>query len=49
LSVGLLIYRTAFTSFKFGDAAAMGVILALIILVVSLVVFRLAGGAKALR
>jgi arabinosaccharide transport system permease protein len=49
LSVGLLIYRTAFTSFKFGDAAAMGVVLAFIIFVVSLIVFRLAGGTKALR
>jgi arabinosaccharide transport system permease protein len=49
LSMGLLIYRTAFTSFKFGDAAAMGVVLAFIIFIVSLIVFRLAGGAKALR
>ena len=49
LSVGLLIYRTAFTSFKFGDAAAMGVVLAFIILIVSGIVFRLAGGSKALR
>ncbi len=49
LSVGLLIYRTAFTSFKFGDAAAMGVVLGIIILIVSLIVFRIAGGTKALR
>jgi arabinosaccharide transport system permease protein len=49
LSMALLIYRTAFTSFRFGDAAAMGVVLAFIILIVSLVVFRLAGGSKALR
>jgi arabinosaccharide transport system permease protein len=49
LSMALLIYRTAFTSFRFGDAAAMGVVLALLILIVSLVVFRLAGGTKALR
>jgi arabinooligosaccharide transport system permease protein len=49
LSVGLLIYRTAFTSAKFGDAAAMGIVLAFIIFIVSLVVFRLAGGTKALR
>jgi len=49
LSVGLLIYRTAFTSFKFGDAAAMGVVLAIIIFVLSVIVFRLAGGTKALR
>ena len=32
LTLALLIYRTAFTSFHFGTAAAMGVILALIIL-----------------
>jgi arabinosaccharide transport system permease protein len=49
LSMALLIYRTAFTSFRFGDAAAMGVVLAFIILIVSLVVFRLAGGTRALR
>jgi arabinosaccharide transport system permease protein len=49
LSMGVLIYRTAFTSFKFGDAAAMGVVLAFIIFIVSLIVFRLAGGTKALR
>ena len=49
LSMGLLIYRTAFTNFKFGDAAAMGVVLAFIIFIVSVIVFRLAGGAKALR
>jgi arabinosaccharide transport system permease protein len=49
LSMALLIYRTAFTSFRFGDAAAMGVVLAFLILIVSLVVFRLAGGTKALR
>ena len=49
LSTPLLIYRTAFTSVKFGEAAAMGVVLAFVILIVSLVVFRLAGGTKALR
>ena len=49
LSTGLLIYRTAFTNIKFGEAAAMGVVLAFVILFVSLVVFRLAGGSKALR
>jgi arabinosaccharide transport system permease protein len=49
MSVALLIYRTAFTSFRFGDAAAMGVVLAFLILIVSLVAFRLAGGSKALR
>jgi arabinosaccharide transport system permease protein len=48
-SVGLLIYRTAFTSAKFGDAAAMGVVLAFIIFIVSVIVFRLFGGTKALR
>jgi arabinosaccharide transport system permease protein len=49
LSTPLLIYRTAFTSAQFGEAAAMGVVLAFVILIVSLVVFRLAGGTKALR
>ena len=49
MSVALLIYRTAFTSFRFGDAAAMGVVLAFLILIVSLVAFRLVGGTKALR
>jgi ABC-type sugar transport system permease subunit len=47
--MALLIYRTAFTSFKFGEAAAMGVVLAFVILLVSLLVFRLTGGTKALR
>jgi arabinosaccharide transport system permease protein len=49
LSMALLIYRTAFTNFKFGEAAAMGIVLAFVILVVVLIVFRLAGGTKALR
>jgi arabinosaccharide transport system permease protein len=49
LSMALLIYRTAFTNFKFGEAAAMGMVLAFVILVVVIVVFRLAGGTKALR
>jgi arabinosaccharide transport system permease protein len=49
LSMALLIYRTAFTSFKFGDAAAMGVVLAVVILIVSLAVFWLAGGRKTLQ
>ncbi len=40
LTMALLIYRTAFTSFSFGTAAAMGVILAAIILVFSLIQFR---------
>jgi arabinooligosaccharide transport system permease protein len=49
LSTPLLIYRTAFTSAKFGEAAAMGVVLAFVILIVSLIAFRLAGGTKAIR
>jgi arabinosaccharide transport system permease protein len=43
LSMALLIYRTAFTSFNFGTAAAMGVILAAIIFVFSLIQFRFFG------
>ena len=43
LTLALLIYRTAFTSFNFGTAAAMGVILALIIFVFSLIQFRFFG------
>lgn len=43
LTMALLIYRTAFTSFNFGTAAAMGVILAGIILVFSLIQFRFFG------
>jgi arabinosaccharide transport system permease protein len=43
LTMALLIYRTAFTSFNFGTAAAMGVILAVIILVFSLIQFRFFG------
>lgn len=43
LTLALLIYRTAFTSFNFGTAAAMGVILALIILVFSIIQFRFFG------
>jgi arabinosaccharide transport system permease protein len=43
LSMALLIYRTAFTSFNFGTAAAMGVILAVIIFVFSLIQFRFFG------
>jgi arabinosaccharide transport system permease protein len=43
LSVALFIYQT-FTSFHLGLSAAMGVILALIICVVSLVQFRFFGG-----
>lgn len=43
LTMALLIYRTAFTSFNFGTAAAMGVILAAIISVFSLIQFRFFG------
>lgn len=43
LTMALLIYRTAFTSFNFGTAAAMGVILGAIILVFSLIQFRFFG------
>jgi len=43
LTMALLIYRTAFTSFNFGTAAAMGVILAAIIFVFSLIQFRYFG------
>lgn len=43
LTMALLIYRTAFTSFSFGTAAAMGVILAAIIFVFSLIQFRFFG------
>lgn len=43
LTMALLIYRTAFTSFNFGTAAAMGVILASIIFVFSLIQFRFFG------
>ncbi len=46
LTLALLIYRTAFTSFNFGTAAAMGVILALIIFVFSLIQFRFFGVLK---
>jgi arabinosaccharide transport system permease protein len=40
LTVALLIYKTAFTSFEFGQAAAMGIVLAAIIVAASLVQFR---------
>lgn len=43
LTVALHIYRTAFQMFDLGRAAAMGVILALIICVISLVQFRFFG------
>jgi arabinosaccharide transport system permease protein len=43
LSVALLIYRTAFTSFNFGQASAMGILLALVVLIASLIQFRFFG------
>jgi arabinosaccharide transport system permease protein len=43
LSLAYLIYRTAFNSFNLGSAAAMGVILALIIFILSLIQFRFFG------
>jgi len=46
LTVALLIYKTAFTSFDFGQAAAIGVVLAAIIVVVSVVQFRFLGGGR---
>lgn len=49
LTVALLIYKTAFTSFDFGQAAAIGVVLAAIIVVVSLVQFRFLGGGRSVR
>jgi arabinosaccharide transport system permease protein len=49
LSVALLIYKTAFTNFNFGQAAAIGILLAVVILVVSLVQFRYFGGLRSDR
>jgi arabinosaccharide transport system permease protein len=46
LSVALLIYRTAFNNFNFGQAAAIGVLLAFVILVVSIIQFRFFGGRR---
>jgi arabinosaccharide transport system permease protein len=43
LSVALYIYRKAFTLFELGPAAAMGVILAIVICIVSLIQFRFFG------
>lgn len=43
LTMALLIYRTAFTSFNFGTAAAMGVILGAIIFIFSMIQFRFFG------
>lgn len=46
LSVALLIYRTAFNNFNFGQAAAMGVLLAFVILVISIIQFRFFGSRR---
>lgn len=46
LTIAVLIYRTAFLSFQFGPAAAMGVVLALIIFALSLIQFRFFGVFK---
>lgn len=46
LSIVILLYRTAFTSFNLGYAAAIGVVLALIILVISAIQLRLFGFFK---
>jgi len=46
LSVALLVYKTAFTNFNFGQAAAMGVLLAGIIMAVSLIQFRFFGSGR---
>lgn len=46
LSVVVYLYRTAFTSFQLGYASALGVALALIIIVLSLVVLGLSGFFK---
>ena len=43
LSIVLLLYRTAFTSFRLGYASAIGVVLALIIMVISLAQLKLFG------
>ena len=46
VSVALLIYKTAFNTFNFGQAAAMGVLLAFVILAVSIIQFRFFGGRR---
>lgn len=46
LSIALLVYKTAFTAFDFGQASAMGLILALVILVVSVIQFRFFGSRR---
>jgi len=43
ISVAFLIYRTAFQSFKFGQASAMSVFLFFFILIVSILYFRMMG------
>jgi len=42
----VLIYKTAFTNFNFGQAAALGILLALVVLIFSLVQFRFFGGLR---
>ncbi len=49
MTIALLIYKTAFTSFDFGAAAAMGVLLSVVVLVVALIQFRFFGGWRAER
>jgi arabinosaccharide transport system permease protein len=46
LTIVLFLYRTAFTSFNLGYASAIGVVLALIIMVLSLAQLRLFGFFK---
>jgi len=46
LTMAMLIYRTGFTSFEFGRAAAMGVVLAVIIFTVSFIQFRFFGAFR---
>lgn len=43
LTIALLIYQKAFTSFQFGPAAAMGTVLAVVILIFSALQFKLMG------
>ncbi len=49
VTIALLIYKQAFTSFDFGVAAAMGVLLSVVILAISLIQFRFFGGWRAER
>ncbi|MQA02512.1 MAG: hypothetical protein GEV07_07245 [Streptosporangiales bacterium] len=46
LSIVVLLYRTAFTSFQLGYAAAIGVVLALVIMIISVIQLRLFGFFK---